>query len=178
MRVILLIINMAFLLSVGCANTSDDPLVSKAETVADSIIATTVKSIEKQYNLRSIGGGFVMPDFIIKEFTLCFYTKIPVSQEKLRIMLLSSARELLQNINSNDEIRYAMVVYPLTEKNIQIIIYNRDLNGNEVFDPGISTAELSHGMITYSTVASENRYQYKHEFDETFQDAVEKLTRY
>ena len=56
----------------------------------------------------------------------------------MRELLIKSAQELLNQINENKEIQEFLKERPFTIKNVQIIIYNHDKNGQEVYDPDIS----------------------------------------
>lgn len=61
-------------------------------------------------------------------------------------MIIKSAQELLKQVNENNEIQEFLKECPFNLKNVQIIIYNSDNDGREVYDPGISTAEISQGI--------------------------------
>ena len=50
-----------------------------------------------------------------------------------------------------------------------------DENGREVYDPGISTADFSGGIIMYRIVDEKDTYAYKHKFSETYQEALEAI---
>ena len=114
-----------------------------------------------------------MPGRNLKEFTLCFDAKEYLNKDELRTLLLNCTREMLEQINSSSEIRSAMVVYPFTEKNICIIIYNFDPNGKEIYDPRIVTARISNGMLEYKTLDPNNRYAVKNRFIESYQEALQ-----
>ena len=107
----------------------DDPYISHEEKHANRILATTAKIIADKYGIRLGGSGLAMPGGNLKEFTLCFGTKKPLRKDELRILVLGSAQELLRHINADQEIQRAMIVYPFTEKNVDIVIYNNDENG-------------------------------------------------
>ncbi len=118
-----------------------------------------------------------MPGGNLREFTLCFNTRSELKKEELRMLLLDCARELLNQINSDESVQSAMVVYPFTEKNIDITIYNRNQNGTEVYDPGISTADISNSILMYRTVDRDNRYSYKNRYSETYQEALRAIQK-
>ncbi len=66
---------------------------------------------------------------------------------------------------------------PFTIENIQIIIYNHDKNGREVYDPEISTAEISQGILSYQTADSNDTFKYKNEFTETYEEALKAISK-
>ncbi len=85
---------------------------------------------------------------------------------------------MLYQINSNEEFRSCLIKYPFTIENVQIYIYNRDKTGEYVFDPEIGVADVTNGLSTYITYDPEGQYcEYKNEFKETYQEALEFLKR-
>lgn len=175
---ILLIILLIF---TGFIMTSKQPKQeyhpSKGEQLINSILAKTAKIIEKKYNIKPCGVGAAMPGGPIQGLTLCFDTKYPHTKEQLRDLLIKSAQELFSQVNENKEIQNFLKVRPFDIKNVQIIIYNHDKNGREVYDPGISTAEISQGILTYQTVDRSDTFKYKNEFEETYEEALKALSK-
>ncbi len=152
--------------------TYDDPYISNAEKQAKFILGKTAKIIEKKYGLHPSGLGLAMPGGNLKEFIICFNTEKELKKEELRILLFKCASELLDQINANQEIRPAMVVYPFTEENIDVIIYNYGEGRTKVYDPNIAVAELSGNTLIYNTLDETNRYIYKNTYSETYQEAL------
>ena len=155
----------------------DDPYLSHEEKHAKRILGTSAEIIGKKFNLQPCGAGLAMPGGNLKEFTLCFDAKKYLNKEELRILLIGCVREMLQQVNISEKIRPAMTVYPFTEKNICIIIYNFDPNKNEIYDPGIITARSSDGILEYKTIEAKNRYAVKNRFIETYQEALNTIQR-
>jgi hypothetical protein len=150
---------------------------SKGEQLVNSTLAKTAKTINEKYNIKPCGVGAAMPGGLIQEFTLCFNTKSSYTKEQLRELLIKSAQELLKQVNENNEIQEFLKERPFNLKNVQIIIYNSDKEGREVYDPGISTAEISQGILTYQTVDKSDTFKYKHEFEETYKDALKAISK-
>ena len=149
---------------------------SRGEQLVNSILANTAKMIKDKYLLRPCGEGVAMPGGPIQELTLCFDTKHPYNKEQLREVLIKSAQELLKQVNENNEIQEFLKEHPFNLRNIQIIIYNSDKDGREVYDPGISTAEISQGILTYQTVDATDTFKYKKETEESYEDALKALS--
>ena len=149
---------------------------SKGEQLVNNILGKTTKTIDEKYNVKSCGVGAAMPGGPIQELTLCFNTKSPYTKEQLRELLIKSAQELLKQVNENNEIQEFLKEPPFNLKNVQIVIYNSDINGREVYDPGISTAEISQGTLTYQTVDFAQTFKYKKEIKETFEEALKALS--
>ncbi len=149
---------------------------SKGEQLVNSILAKSAKIINEKYNLRPCGEGASMPGGPIQEVTLCFNTKLPYTKSQLRESLIKSAQELLKQVNDNNEIQEFLKERPFNLKNVQVIIYNSEKDGREVFDPGISTSEISRGILTYQTVDASDTFKYKQEFSETYEEALKALS--
>ena len=75
-----------------------------------------------------------------------------------------------------EEIQKFLKERPFTIKNIQIIIYNYDKEGREVYDPGIATAQISEGVLTYRTVDSTDTFKFKQQFEESYEEALKALS--
>lgn len=145
---------------------------SKGEQLVNATLAKTAKVIKNKYDIKPCGMGAAMPGGPIQELTLCFDTKSIHTKEQLRRLLIESAQELLNQINRNNEIQEFLKTRPFTIKNVEIIIYNHDKNGREVYDPGISTAAISQGILTYHTVDPADTFKYKNEFEESYEEAL------
>ena len=117
-----------------------------------------------------------MPGGPVQELALCFDTKYPHNKEQLRELLIKSANELLNQVTENEEIQKFLKERPFTIKNIQIIIYNHDKEGREVYDPGIATAQISEGVLTYRTVDSTDTFKFKQQFKESYEEALKALS--
>ena len=101
-----------------------------------------------------------MPGGIIKKLILAFGTKDTLSKSQLRVLLVQIAKELLNQVNSNSDIKKNLEKALFTIENVQIIIYNHDKYGSEVYSPGISTADLSEGELSYRTVNQSDIFVY------------------
>jgi hypothetical protein len=145
---------------------------SRGEQLVNSISANTAKIIEKKYNLKACGSGAAMPGGPIQEVTLCFDTKCSHTKEQLRELLVKSALELLSQINKNNEIQQFIKTPPFTIKNVEIIIYNNDKNGRDIYDPEIATARISQGNLIYRTAEKSATFKFKNRFEESYEEAL------
>lgn len=153
-------------------NKLKNPYSSKGDELINNILTRTAKIIKKKYHLNPCGIGVAMPGGPIQEVTLCFDTAFPKTIEQLRELLIQVAEETLTQISSSEELQKFIKPSFFTIKNVEIIIYNRDIDGREVYDPGISTSELSQGILTYQTVDISNTFEYKQEFTETYEEGL------
>jgi hypothetical protein len=150
---------------------------SEGEQLVNSLLPKAAGIIQDKYKIRPCGVGVSMPGGPIQELTLCFNTKYPYTKEELRKLLIDSAHELLNQVQKNKEIQKFIKEPPFTIKNVQIIIYNNDKNGKEVYDPEILTAGISQGTLTYRTVESDINFRLKNQFKESYEEALRLLER-
>lgn len=156
-------------------NTQHQHPLSKNEQLVNSTLAQTAKLIKDKYDLRPCGAGAAMPGGPIQKLTLCFNTKHSYTKEELRALLIQTAHELVSQVSNNKEIQEFLKDPPFRIKHVQIIIYNKEKDGREVYDPRISTAEISRSMLSFQTVDPANVLKYKYEFEETYEEALEKM---
>lgn len=150
--------------------------LSKGEQLVNSVLAKTAKIIKIKFDLKPSGEGAAMPGGPIQKLVLCFDTKYPRNKEQLRELLIKSANELLNQVKENEEIQVFLKDQSFNIKNIQIIIYNHNKEGWEVYDPGFATAQISEGILTYRTVDSTDTFKFKQQFEETYEEALKALS--
>ena len=172
MKFLLVAVIGLFLTFTGFIMPYDDPYLSDAERLVNKILDESAKVIETKYGIKACGEGAAMPGGNIKKFNLSFDTRTPYTKQHLRELLIASAHELLNAINTNEGIRPYLKKYPFTVDNVQIIIFNHEKNGREVVDPGISVADIDRDGLTYSGVDPDNHFRYKSEFRETYEEAL------
>ncbi len=149
---------------------------SKGGQLVNSLLAKAAKIIKDKYKVNPCGVGVAMPGGPIQEVTLCFDTKFPYTKEQLRELLINTSVELLRQVNENKEIQEYLKERPFTIKNIEIIIYNHDENGFGLKDPQISVANISQGVLNYSTIDPEDSFKYKNEYEESYEEALKALS--
>lgn len=137
--------------------------------LADKITARVATKVAKKHNIHCIGtGGSYIGH--VNMLALSFQIFRPLDKKEARFLVVDSALEYLNAINSNEEIRPFLKEYPFKNVEIRIFIYNAD--GSDVYDPHIGTVSLHHGEVTYATDDPENRYTYKSKEKETFEEAA------
>jgi len=60
-----------------------------------------------------------------------------------------------------------------TIKEVQIIIYNKDKDGDEPYDPLIATGQISEGILSFRTTDPKNTFIFNNDFEETYEEALE-----
>jgi hypothetical protein len=174
--IILLITLLIFTGFVMRTNQQQEYHPSKGEQLVNATLANAAKTIKEKYDIKPCGSGAAMPGGPIQELTLCFDTKHPYTKGQLRELLIKSAKELLNQINENNEIQEFLKERPFTIKNVEIIIYNHDENGRGLCDPEISTARISQAVLIYRTVDPQDSFKYKNEYEESYEEALKALS--
>lgn len=163
-----LLILMGFIMNGN--NQQDHP--SEAEQRVDSILTKVAGIIKEKYNINPSGSSASMPGGPIQKLGLAFNTKLSLTKEELRILLIGCAQELLTQVNTDEDIQKFLMKRPFTINNIQIIIYNHDKIGRRLYDPDIATAQISQGSLNYLTIDSNDTFKMKNQFEESYEDAL------
>ena len=135
--------------SIFMSNKEESFQNSRISVLVNQVICKTEQAIEKKFKIKTVGVGLAMPDGIIREVGLSFYTKGRFTKEHLRMLLVEFAQELLKQVNTNEEIQSYLLKAPFTLENVQIIIFNYDKDGMDLIDPEITVAgkfSKSHGI--------------------------------
>lgn len=144
---------------------------TNAEKVVHKILKMSAKQIKDKYPLILCGQGASMPEGNIKKLSLSFNTKKIMQQKEIRKLLLETSECLLKMINQNDEVSIFLTKKPFTIENVQIILFNMDVDGRESYDPNIATAQIADGILTFRTLDSPINYEFNNEFTETYIEA-------
>lgn len=145
---------------------------SKKINLINQILNDTAMITINKYRLKPVGSGIASPGGPIQELCLAFNSYDNLLMPELRKLLFQISNDLVNRVNLNKEIQQFLYKQPFDKENVQIVIYNHDKNGRNLFDPDISTAEISHGFLTYRTVDPENYLRFKHEYKETYNEAL------
>lgn len=145
---------------------------SKAEQQVNITLNSTAQIINQKYGIQPSGEGASMPGGPIRELFLSFDTEEYCSQEKLRLLLIKCANELVTQVNANKDIKKFLLKTPFTIENVDIVIYNLDKNGREAYDPLIATSQIARGVLTYRTIIRTDTIKIKNEFKETYDEAL------
>lgn len=170
------IVSLLILASFVMPKKYEQQPLSRGEQLVNITLARAAQIIENKYNIQPSGEGAAMPGGPIKELFLSFDIKgHEYTKNKLRELLIKCTEVLLNQVNTSEEIKPFLAKVPFTIENVQIVIYNLDKDGRELYDPLISTAEISHGFLIYRTVDPSNSFRFKQEFKETYEEALELL---
>jgi hypothetical protein len=140
--------------------------------MADIITNRVIEKLTKRYNMRVIGLGAGMAD-AVNIIGISFQIVGPLPKDELRMILVNTIRELLDELNSDEKIRPYLKSYPFTSEGTQIDIFVIDKEGKEVFDPDIGVVGVDYsGRLSFNTTDRNNRFKYKTEEEETYEEAL------
>lgn len=113
--------------------------------MAYRIMDQFVRDMHKKNYLMccSKGGGFLKK---VNEIHLSFETFGPLSQDELRILMVTVVEEFLNRINKDEEIRPYLVNYPFTDSNLNFIIALVDTRLNPIRNKGAGK-DLLYGVF-------------------------------
>lgn len=143
--------------------------------LVNKVLYQTANIIKNNYSLSPIGSGATMPDGPIRELYLAFNSYESLSMPELRKLLFQISNELINQVNSNEEIQPFLYKKPFNQENVQIIIFNYDKKGRNLCDPEITTAEISHGFLTYGYRDPTHDYRLIDKHKETYAEALKEL---
>ena len=139
--------------------------------MAGKIRSEIAQMLAKRYNMKIFGISGGMAD-CVNMLGLDFQIQGPLPKEQLRRILIESVHELLEAVNSNQQIRPFLKNYPFTEKEIITTLFVIDKNRENVFDPEILVASSYHGRLIFNTKDKAVKYGYKQEIKEDYETAL------
>jgi len=130
------------------------------------------KAYEEKGIVLEGSGGAMMND--IKTFTLSFNCYDYLTLEQTRVLVVQVMNEFLEQVNENEEIRPFLHTYPLTLKNISLMIGFRNHHDQPPPREYIALAYTHEGKIFYSHLDVPNFTSSKFcdDYRESFNDAV------
>ena len=107
----------------------------------------------------------------IEELFLAFYIHHQLTKDEARAILIDCAHEVITTVNHNPEIQKYLLPGGFTEKSVQIQIYIHP-NHKQTFHPNLGVCSYNYGKLAFSTHDTENKYAYKLDDIETYQEAI------
>ena len=149
--------------------------ISKREQVTNGILNQAMVLLKKRYKIDPIATNVAMPGGVIRLLGLDFQIVGPLRQERIREILINSAQELLDLINTNSQIKPYLGQFPFTIKNIDINLFILDSDGREINHPEIGIATISEGQLEYLTLAYAEIPKKISESSEPYEEALKIL---
>lgn len=163
-----------FLLVFACSSCcvySNDEAVPEHIIAYDKVENRYVQDMRRKYNATVIGsGGAMMKN--IKHAYLCFRLNGAVDVEKARALYIEFVKNLLEQLNSDEQVRPYLETYPFTEKeiSIQLTFY---LKGNKrPSEQNIALVSMGSGVIRYN-VFDPKLDNYRIVYTEPYNKALE-----
>ncbi len=150
---------------------SNQYIPPKYVVLAQEIRYEVAIRLAKKFQMVPIGEGGALCD-CVKELFLAFNIQGPLSKDELRNILVDSVEEFIVAVNSNEEIRPYLKVYPFTSQEIKIDLYVIDKHGEEIYDPDISVASARKGKLSYKTTDRNDSFKTKSTVIESYEDAL------
>jgi hypothetical protein len=152
--------------------------LSKGDRISNQLIARFGKQMEEKYGFHpcAFGGGATEEGIWLFSIHFDYYHE-PMLIDQARRLIVSCAEEFLELINSSEEIRPYLKNYPSTAKNIEIAIFFKSVERKKIYDPYMAVVSTNEGTITYRTEEEGNRFDYKLEVDESYEEALNILKK-
>ncbi len=148
MRAVLFLFLMAFVTSCDHPHREDNPYPSNKGTLADEVTNRAFVELEMEKGLYPFGTGARMMDQI-KMLALAFHYYKEVDIREARELLVTAATKFLNIINSNEEIRPYLDIYPFKPENIQITIYLKNPDGSKFAPEKLCVVSMVNGILEY-----------------------------
>lgn len=146
--------------------------ISKNERLMLTVEKQAAKTISAQHQMRCVGSGGGFKDDKVRMSALSFRIPRPINEQEARRLIVAITQEYLHIINKNKELRPALLHYPFTNNDVELSISSTFPNGSDVYHPNIGIVFSLNGKIYYSTNDPDDKFKYKLEEEESFDDAL------
>jgi hypothetical protein len=151
---------------------------SRENAIRGEVVGKATNFLKEKYGFVLCGaGGGTNDEGIWLIASSFYYQHDPISEQQARKLTVNCVDDFLSIINASEDLRPYLRDVPFTAKNLSIIIILTDLDGKRVHYPYIETISAAENELTYSTRDPNQRYGYKTEVIETYEQAVEILKK-
>lgn len=117
-----------------------------------------------------------MPGGPIRFVTLSFQIRGALSKEQLRKILLTSAQDILETAQGIPDLDTCLYEPPFGINSLDVVLFVYDRDGGNIYDPWITVANLSQGILQYKVKEQgSNLLKVKEQYTETYEQAVQAL---
>lgn len=161
------------LIQVASAASNNQYVPARYVVLAEEIQNEIAVKYAKKFQMELVSAGAGLIDKV-NILGLDFHIRGPLSQERLREILVDCVEGFLLTLNSNGEIRPFLKTHPFTAEGIDIGIFVKDSSGKKrLYYPSIGFANACDGKIIYRFYDPESEYlNDKEEIEEAYQDAL------
>lgn len=137
---------------------------AQVENQEDSVVYKVVKksqqNIQQRFNLTPAYFGITMHGKHLEELCLAFNTDEVLSLDQLGPILIASAEEVIETINSNPN-AYEILNEPFTLQNVQIIIHTRNARNRKIDNSEICQVRIAKGKLAVTTNDRKDEGKYR-----------------
>jgi hypothetical protein len=144
--------------------------------LAEEIQYEVAIKLAKKFQMVPIGEGGALCNCVNRLF-LAFNIRGPLSKDQLQNILVDSVEEFIVAVNSNEEIRPYLKVYPFTANEIELDLYVIDKRGKEIYGPDISTVSARKGKLIYTITDRNDSFKTKSNITESYEDALNNIRK-
>jgi hypothetical protein len=165
-RFFLFILMFTSLLLGGCEQSQ----YARKTKIVDRSINHAIRRIIDNFDLYLTGvgkGGH--PE--LNTIDLCFGHYGVLSKDELRLMVVTATEILLEEINSNEEVKFFLIRYPFTNRDVRISIVVRAEDGSSLFHPHHCVGGAYRGNVYFRTNDPDREYCYLEESKEPYEEA-------
>ena len=149
----------------------------QAQTEYESYLSRFINRyarIQKTKGLEQIGYGGALNDKI-KKIHLYFFFKGQLNIDQARVLLVREVKNLLDIINSDENLQPYLLNYPFTPKNIKYTISLKNSDGSRVHFPYVSLLYLENNCVYYAYLNERDIFMPDKAHKETYQESLEKV---
>lgn len=170
MKIILLFLSISVIL-ISCVLPTNYGM-PKNERIVGRLLQKVAKQLESKHKFQTIATNIGMPGGVVELLGLDFQICRLLTKEEARKMLIDCAEQLLSAINSDEELHPYLKRHPFTVEDISLIIFIVDKVGNDVYHPNIDTAQISRGILEYTTTDAVDTFTYRTRINESYEEAL------
>ncbi len=141
------------------------------ETIANRITKQVALRLRQEKDLRCSGtGGGMMNNVRMMAISFDFFYEVDIKEA--RKLLIYANTEYLKTINGSKEIRPYLINYPFTPKDIEIMIWLKEPNGNDISFGKITFLSSYDGVFIYKIATGQGSYSSEKIHQETYEEAL------
>lgn len=154
----------------GCSKPNLAPPKSEKVALADRVSRQCAQILCKRYGMVQTGEGGKMM-YEIEGLFLAFNIHRSLSKEEARAILIDCAHEVISTVNNDQEIQKYLLPGGFNKKSVQVQIYIKP-NHQKNYYPDLGVCSYNFGKLAFSTYDRDNKYVYKTDEDETYEEAI------
>ena len=139
--------------------------------IADDLLIKSSKRLAQKHGLHfcGISGGMMG---CVKLMGVTYQLNRAMKKNEARAVIVNCVQEILADINQNEPIRKYLQVYPFDPYHLEVSIFFSTTDHGKLFYPDLSVVTAYNGIIDYATNDPDDKFKYKTQEVESFEDAV------